>query len=314
MRKEIDIPKALAIIAVVVLHFNAFLFSQTQNITRILIIDQLVRFSVPLFVALSGYLLTEKYLTAPLNLKDFYMRRVTKLIPLYVLWSIIISVALNQGLNLWTLLFGYADYHLYFVPMIFQLYLLFPLLFFLAGKQKYLLLIAGLAIQLAAFHYLAKYSDQDQYRLFVSWIYYFILGIFFAFGKPKASWWVLLSLTIFGFILTLNNAVDSLEKGVNLIIVTKTTRAVVMIYSTGIIALALNFSEKLHRLPLAAIGQNSYLIYLAHTLFLRPIFAWIDPKASQGDAVSILLLASAGVIFSLSSGVLKKLSPLKFFR
>ncbi|MCL4397734.1 acyltransferase [Patescibacteria group bacterium] len=312
MRKEIDILKGIAILAVVFLHFNGFWFSQTKDFVSSLFFDQLVRFSVPLFIALSGYLLAGKYLSRSLSLIDFYLRRVTKLLPLYLLWSVIISLALSQPITIDSLLWGRADYQLYFVPVIFQFYLLFPLLFFLAKRQRYLLLAIGLIIQLIAFRLLGNLPDQEQYRNASIWIYYFILGIFFAFGKPKIPDFIFLIITLLGFVWMFNNALDAWQHGVNLIVVTLTSRPQVIAYSTGVIGLAIVYGEKLRRLPLVVIGKYSYLIYLCHTLFLRLIFTYLVPQISQGDTVRILILGVSGVILSLSPGILKKLPVTRY--
>ena len=327
MRKEIDILKAFAIIAVVILHFNAFFFSKTVDLNRTIFIDQLMRFCVPLFVALSGYTLAKKYLATPLTLIDFYLRRTTKLIPQYVFWSFVIFFGIQTAFNipitfnlpdlLNMLLRGQTDYHLYFVPMIFQLYLLFPIIFLLSKRFSWGILGISLAVQILTFNFFnshPQYSDQEQYRIFITWVFHFTLGIFLAFketnlSKIKLLFIPILLSIILGFAWNQIDINNSLLKNLNLIIVTKTDRLPIILYSLGIITGGILYGQKLLILPqrivnlLAFVGVQSYLIYLSHTIFLRIIFAHIAPELNQGNVYILLSFGVAGVIISLSSGL-----------
>lgn len=335
MRKEIDIFKALAMVAVIFLHFNAFLFArnafQSFAWNRTLFIDQLLRFCVPLFVALSGYTLAKKYLAVPFSLKDFYLRRTIKLLPSYIFWSLVIFITMSFAFNIHInfsiievikmLIYGQADYHLYFVPMIFQLYLLFPLIFYLTKKFNWVTLLFALGIQIISYYYYSnnpQYSDQSQYIHFVTWIYYFALGVFLAKNElVLAKIKFLPVLTIFiiigGFIWCLIDANFQISRHVDLIIVTKTARDPVILYGTGVILITILFGQKILSLPnslvnlLALLGLQSYLIYLCHTLFLRPIFSFIAPDVNQGNTLIILLGAIGGVTVTFLPGILKKL-------
>lgn len=318
MRKEIDVLKALAIIAVICLHYNAFkLTSQT------LLWDQFLRFCVPLFVALSGYALTKKYLTIPLSIKDFYLRRVTKLLPLYIFWSLIIYFALNFNLNniIKMLIYGQADYHLYYVPMIFQLYLIFPLIFYFLKNHANIVLFAALVLQLLTFYYYSQnpqFSDQEQYIHMTTWIYYFTLGIYLAATNLKPTKIVFLLIPV-GFALSLWDTHNLISQHFDLIVATKTFRPAVMIYATGIILTVIFYSKKILLLPspilkiLVFIGVQSYLIYLCHTLFLRLIFARIAPQISQGNIDVIFLFAVGGVLLCQLPWVFKKFKIFEFF-
>ncbi len=106
--------KGFAILAVVAIHvINVFIGRNPSLIN----FDQFLRFSVPLFTALSGLALAKKYLVK-LEIKNFYQSRLLKLLPLYILWSAIYWLVTRQSFPF--------EYHLYFVPMIFQAYLIFP--------------------------------------------------------------------------------------------------------------------------------------------------------------------------------------------
>lgn len=154
----IDILKAIAIIAVILIHTTSisFRFIKPENINYYLIFDQILRFSVPLFVATSGFLLAAKYLNQTLEIKEFFQKRALKLIPLYLVWTGIIYYYLHYlsaehqaQFSVFQIIFlGKADYHLYFVPMLFQLYLLFPIVLYFYRRSKILTMVVTLLIQL----------------------------------------------------------------------------------------------------------------------------------------------------------------------
>ncbi len=93
------------------------------------LVSQLARFSVPLFVVLSGYGLGK---SRRASLVSFYTRRATRVVLPYLAWSFL-SLAYRGLLSepaviAEALLKGTADYHLYFCSFIIQAYLLWPLL------------------------------------------------------------------------------------------------------------------------------------------------------------------------------------------
>jgi surface polysaccharide O-acyltransferase-like enzyme len=78
------------------------------------------------------------------------------------------------------ILFGQADYQLYFLPVIFQLYALFPLFWGLKQKPKLMFSLA-LFIQVVTFYlytWQVTSSDRLQYVLVFSWLAYFVWGIY----------------------------------------------------------------------------------------------------------------------------------------
>jgi peptidoglycan/LPS O-acetylase OafA/YrhL len=295
----IDILKGLAILAVIVIHFNGKLFSSLSLNQKnwLLSFDQVLRFSVPLFVALSGYSLTKRYSSEKIIFANFLQRRVFKIVPAYFFWSAIayLSIILfktwpgyQDSYPWWQIIFlGKADYHLYFVPMIIQLYLLFPFLLQLVKKFKVWFLAVASVFQFTWFWWVGQqikpitsmfWQDQWQYLLFVSWIGYFILGIFLALEREyRKKYWGLLGLgaLVIGLKLSTDISWKLFNEGKNYIQITRFNRPEIFLYASGAILLTLCFGEKLISLPkflfkpLEKLGQWSYSIYLIHTLPLR---------------------------------------------
>lgn len=301
--------KGLAILLVLLVHTlssfqeSVFVGFNGRWQTLAVLIDKICRFSVPLFVALSGYGLSQRYLKKPLYFGEFLRHRLWKLIPKYLLWSAIMILAVkiipswrserpSPPLSL-ILLLGYADYHLYFVPMILQLYLLFPILRFFYGRWPNLTLFLALLIQVlwfASFSYQQKLpfnwsifaADHEQYLWASNWIFYFVLGMYLpkilSFLWQKMVFWntILTASLISSYFILSMDAVNRIQQGIDPLLVLRFTQySMIAWVSLGIISLSF-FASQLKAVPrlLLWLGQKSYDLYLSHTLLLRLVFSF----------------------------------------
>lgn len=168
------------------------------------IINQFFRYCVPIFIIMSGYFLHYTDTKDKINstLLNFYIKHLKKIIIPYVIW-LAIYVIYNNRHHLSTLLT--LDYmniiltgynHLYFLVIIIQLYIIYPLLKRLFDYRKGIptLIVSGiisLYFQGGTFLYklgisilpynLIKYN----YLLLPTWLFYFVFGIYFASHKSK---------------------------------------------------------------------------------------------------------------------------------
>lgn len=367
--EQIDILRAIAITAVIIIHsisINIIPFLAFQPQLNILIaIDQLMRFSVPFFFAISGYLLAAKYLNSKLEFASFFKKRAFRLIPPYLLWSAIIYFCLNFFFHetspynfLQIIFFGRADYDLYFIPALFYTYLLFPLILFFFKKWPLLTLICSfsLSANVIIFTDLVRkgllsvpfnWTDQQQYVFPLTWIFYFVLGIFLKqqqnrrihFEQENHSFQVRksgrnsrerksseLELNGFYFYKTISPILlictipllifDSLQGYAhtgNLINATSFTRFPVLFYATAFIATALFWQEKLLLLPkiltstAAKIGAKSFSIYLFHTLVIRIVFGYYPATNLRSLFIFIVIVASLTFLTSAILGRLHRL-------
>jgi len=298
--------KGLAIWAVVLVHWLAVfpdsLYFDSSSYWWSVPFQSVVRLSVPLFLALSGYGLAKKYAQKKITWPDFLIGRLGKLLPLYVLWSIIIALTLELNPQwrimpiqpLWQqLLLGTADYQLYFVPLILQFYVLFPLFHRLKENQLQWLTVFALMCQVVialllrwswfhpGFIPIKWLDDQFQYRFLFNWWGYFLLGQVFAI--TKTSWlqkeWFKKGILLFIVASLIWATFDSralLQSTQNVIFGTSFLRVPVITFAVGGIFLALNhnlgFLPKHLASSLASCGQHSFLIFLAHTTLLRIFF------------------------------------------
>lgn len=326
-----NVIKGLAILAVVLLHILAYpygIYNSDQQIFFISL-DQLGRFCMPAFIMLSGYGLAFKYEKEKINYFEFLKKRVWKLLPLYLLWSfasilIIKSIPAwsfgNQPISLITqLLLGQADYQLYFLPVIFQLYALFPLLW-LFRKKANLLLVSALLIQITLFIFYASKvtnSDRFEYVLSLSWIAYFVFGIYLKIKEiPKLLIKLALPLGIGFFALMAFSSLTQINAGVDPLPALKFTRLVVLpfglIFNLALIVSKISSTNLLKKTLsnfLAWCGTNSYIIFLSHTIGLRIIYAIVKNQLSPSMLFSVIAAWIITIFISQKMLSEKKIKP-----
>ncbi|WP_246078994.1 acyltransferase [Paenibacillus piri] len=170
---ELDIVRAFAILAVLTIHGTSEATVElpvgSGSQALYLAINKLSNFAVPLFILLSGLVLFYRYIDdwSGKQAVAFYLKRVKQILFPYLIWSAFYYIY-NQLLFTrdqlhwsWSEFFGLlpwadASYHLYFMVIIVQFYLLFPLLVWLcrmwSGFRKGLFVL-GIAVQFAFYSY-----------------------------------------------------------------------------------------------------------------------------------------------------------------
>lgn len=330
-RTRVTLLKGVAIAAVVIIHILSSIpgyIYTTTNAAQYIFLDQLLRFSVPLFIGLSGYSLARRYQDI-VEYVPFYKRRLLRIIPLYLLWSISLWFVFNyipewntyeSPVPFWkVILLGRADYHLYFVPLIFQLYLLFPFLLNILKKYPRTVLFGALTLQSTsyiAFNYVDTLSskalfdsDQTQYSLLFSWIFYFVLGMFIAKRKLKQqdktktisfiwlAWGLSLAYLALQGQLQIFNGIDPLDA-------LKFTRLPVLPYALSSICLALLVPWETFSHPtwltkiLHTIGIFSFTIFLSHTIVLRLLFSFTYESLSISAMLLTTVVSAVAIIAS----------------
>ncbi|MFZ5628510.1 MAG: acyltransferase [Spirochaetota bacterium] len=217
-RSLTDSFKVVAAIAVVGIHATSLAetqFARQHDFVSLdflgVMVNQWARFSVPLFIYLSAYGLAKADKAQPGGLLaaygNFLWRRLPTILVPYVFFSAI-ALAMEfhsyQGpVNLlWNsiarkLITGGADYHLYFLVLLAQCYLLFPLLMYLARNAgtafRYstwlsLIVVSGLLYKGSSEILLTSMGlvHPGWHASFVIyWLPYFMLGILHAAEPPR---------------------------------------------------------------------------------------------------------------------------------
>lgn len=202
--------------------------------------NQLSRFSVPVFFILSGFGLSMKYkkdgfLISLESAGRFYIKRLYRVMLPFLFWTIVVFFALyfsnwlaewnkgpSHGMGYLAHLFLVrgADYHFYFLIIIIQLYLFFPLLFSFAEKYKkwsFVLMILLFIIHIiyaSPSYYILKNLGYER-KIFsatfsIYWVFYFYFGIYFSLNiesilkrvNTLSKWfWILLTIVLLSGVL-----------------------------------------------------------------------------------------------------------------
>jgi len=135
-----DFLKGLAIIAVIIIHISGFIIASFQDVkVGVSIMNNFLRFAVPFFFIMSGILLDPDIKG---RLKNFYSRKITRLVIPYTLCVIAVSLYWENSFIEFLKMFitGKAAVPYYFFIILFQFYLLYPLLLKIKDKKWFLLL------------------------------------------------------------------------------------------------------------------------------------------------------------------------------
>lgn len=135
----LDLLRIISAFAVILIHTNAiFLFADTESSDKILVIENLInliaRFSVPVFVMISGTFLLGN--DKNYDIGSFYKRSLIKIgipyIGIFLFWVVYSLVKLLQNKidfqSFVQSVISMSDGNLWFMPMIIGLYLLTPFL------------------------------------------------------------------------------------------------------------------------------------------------------------------------------------------
>ncbi|MCA1060819.1 acyltransferase [Rossellomorea aquimaris] len=320
---EIHFLRAIACLLVVLVHVSGSYFHQQgQHFNEYtLFINQISRFGTPMFSLISAFLLTYQIRKKGFNLRRFVSSRFTKIGLPFLFWSIfyLLFMYLLNGENpfkfgikpfLVNFAFGNSAYHLYFMSIVFQFYLLFLFLQRFRSKLSWTVLMS-IAVMINI--YFLNWFSPDQadgiwrvmltQRAFLpNWIFYFIFGGFLAYyWEPLLSFSkkskVFLSIAALFIILgavweyKLNGSISS----------NRTTNIINLpILTLFVMGIGSNITDlKWVNGFFAKIGTFSMAIYLVHPFVLfifqeiAPAFVW---KTSFFPIVFGVILATTILI------------------
>lgn len=201
--REFDILRGLAIIFVVIIHTFGLVYHFNEGLDYLLTygtIFTIAQSAVPIFLFISGYFLRFKYMNER-SLKSIFRSRIKKIIPPYILFSVIYILYNNwkyqQNISvlegLYKVLSFSAEFHFWFLGLIVFFYLFFPLINICFERiNKIKVLIGSFIFQLAwiileIYIYNEFLFNPDlqiiiffgKYSIF-SYIFYFVLGMYTA--------------------------------------------------------------------------------------------------------------------------------------
>lgn len=324
---ELDILRGIAFLAVVLQHSLAGFIYEPQlkmyeGITSALMLNA-IRFAVPLFVVLTGFSLYysdkgEGYLT-------FIKKRFKQIILPYLLWTVIYDIFMffingmkTQSIDgvlleyLKYVFTGTASYHLWYMVMIIQFYLVSPFFKVFLNKnysklRNNLALIGFFIVHLLLIYWynfkagslyeassgalreVLVYRD----RVFIMWMFYFVLGAYFSIyidevkkilSKAKYIFLVLFIGSLSYVMFKMINSASFNEQGgytinhfigspLNYIMFPLLLTSIIVLYPLSEFILKKNGRLKE---SLINIGKYSFGAYLAHALILHYINAGLS--------------------------------------
>ena len=313
-----DFIRAAAALSIIAIHITA---NYVYVSRAAYYINQLVRFAVPIFILISGLLLFASN-TDYKGVRGYFAflgKRLKRIFIPYIIWSfiyIIYSLRSDLG-SIWfdkgaflldsarKLLYGSAHAHLYFVIIMIQLYLLFPLLSYLMKRWCRLVLalsfLVTLYYQTGVYLYLMglvkfPYFLLPNYMFFPTWIFYFVFGMYFTtrmeFWKSKLQGKILPVSAVWAasFVLLLIDSkfTDTFSSSMKPSIMLYCITTFMLMYSVFLL-----LRDKSYTLlkGLDWLSAQSYFIYLGHLLVLITI-----TFISRRLGISGLLQGSPGML------------------
>ncbi len=290
--KSIDFLRIFAILGVLLIHtttrtleasnFDLIGFSWT------LFLNQAVRFAVPLFFIISGFVLEVSWRDE--SYWKFIKRRFSKILIPYIFWSLIYYFFVynqNHDNIAKVLLTGNASYQLYFIPSLCVFYLIFPFLhkYYKLISNKFILIF--LAVSQLYFQYrdyYVRYLDfDDPFRIVILAYFFFIIGIVAARSKEKINlfvhkWkYVLVPLAVANCIYVFwEGKVRYLTTG-NYLSYYSQWRPSVFIYTflMGLTLFRLFNKTKFQTFIIEKLSKISFLVFFNHVIFLEITWRFI---------------------------------------
>ena len=328
MQKEyINHLRVIAIIAVITIHVTAeffFKFGEINDTTWWVanILNASSRFAVPLFVMISGAVILGK----EMSVKQFYTKRASRLLPPFVLWSLIyIGFDFFKGVDMttmiWNLKIGYFSKgktggHLWYLSMFICLMLFAPFINqYINGikpnsSDLFILLSVSFIFftlnTIASLTQVIKDINITWYKQFPWYISYFILGYYL----DKTSYKI--NLKSFFFITILIITIGSITNFLSTIHLHKisdslflnNTGMLVFIMSSTIFIYAKNNTTHTSK-AILTLSDLSFEIYLIHPIFIYILVKNI-PTPYLLHTVTIPILIIATLLLSLTSIIFYK--------
>lgn len=317
---EIHILRACACLMLLMVHVTAQ-FYQVNNHEHhwfTFFFNQICRFGSPIFVVISGFLLFYQVKRKGFSPKNFLYSRTTKIVLPFLFWSafyllfdrLIYGSTSYDGIKhflIENIYKGNGYYHLWFISVVVQLYLLFPFLQkVLNGFTSW---IIGLAVSFVVSAFFIQWFQPTMLpyghylieKTFVlHWIFYFILGGFLAYYWTEIKQWCQQHSKWFVFFVCFVLVETVWEY---YLIGSVPSKSFGNLFKTPILVLAcfalypkLVYRKRLQSL-LIIVGKYSMGIYLLHPLLLHvplPMFMW-TPQAIFINFIFYLTLTLIGV-------------------
>ena len=280
-----DVLRGLAIIGVVAIHSSTTGFQfeyHSFNFNFTVVWRNLLNFSVPLFLAISGYFLAKKKIESLDDYLAFIKKYIARVYIPFFIWS-------SAWFCLAVLIYGkpiiYEIMKLvsfqssgpyYFIALIIQYYLLLPILSRLANIKGLAICIAISIIMTGIIFYLRYYNNIELPLIiyagnFGTWIMFFVLGLYLAIGSKEQNTIpnkVLIAFILIFFMLSCIESYAIFFSFPQAGSMASAVRVFPFLYSFTLIIFLFKNANLIQSRILASIGKISFGIYLIHMFAL----------------------------------------------
>lgn len=290
--KALDSLRVIAISAVVLVHTTTRTIETTRDNLRgfpwTLFLNQIGRFSVPLFFIVSGFALELNY-DYHTNYFSYLKKRLTRVLIPFIFWSLIYYYFVYTGNhdNLWyVFLTGNASYQLYFIPTLIIFYLAFPFLHriynLLANKWVFILLTGLEIFLLYKDYYVKEFNYPDPVHIALLAYIYFIAGMIAARNKEKIisfvkNWKYIIATVTFasGIYVFYEGLTKFLATG-NYLTFYSTWRPSTQVYSAAFALIVYYLFDKSHlQFSIAKkLSNMSFFVFFVHVIVLEEVWKY----------------------------------------
>jgi len=295
-----DFIKGISIIGVVLIHIAYFYydfnnygnFSFYQNY-----IIKIFRFAVPFFIISSGFLLSLKNFSKN-SLFDFYKNKLLRIIVPYFIFCLLIFLLKNNNFNALNFfkefITGNVSTPYYFISVLFQLYIIYPLVIFLFNKfNKLKILIISFFISFLSSLFLYKFNSLI---FFAPYLIYFVFGIYLKYAILNTNILEIIQskkfikfnifIVIFYLLLGLIGLKDHYSN-------------FQFAYSIALFLIIFAYRNKIENKfkIISHLGKNSLYIFLSHFFIMEFIFNLIKNKFNL--KIEFILFAFLSIVFGI---------------
>ncbi len=279
----LDYLRVIACFSVIFVHVSAIgivsFESGSMYHKGIIFLNRLFKYTTPVFLFLSGITSFYSYRIKEYKYLDFLKRRLKTVIFPFIIWSCIYySVLVYSGSYNFNILYfiknlilGNMNYHLYFIPILLQMYFLSGIINFLFKKiNNNIILFSALIINILSMEMSFLFSD----RIFMKYIFFYILGVYFtkeAFNFLKFSKKYFRPMVFIFLMSTLFYSVFYYYSRYDLMNYAWLIFSVSGIFFLFEISIKLERNNTVSKLIVRKLSKSTYYIYLSHPLILSGI-------------------------------------------
>lgn len=295
-----DFIKGLAIIGVVFAHIAYFYYDFNSYGNFAIYQSYLVkilRCVVPFFIISSGFLLSIKDFSKK-SLLSFYKNKFIRLIIPYFVFCLIIFLLKNDNFNVLNFLKEFASGNIsipyYFMSVLLQLYIIYPVIIFLFNKfDKLKILLISFLISFFSSLFLYKL---DSFTFFMPYLIYFTFGIYFKYAITKTN---IISIIESKKFINFNIFIIVLYLLFGLVGLKDHYSNFQFAYSISLFLIVFAYRKQIENKFkfISYLGKSSLYIFLSHFFIMEIIFSLIKNKFNL--KIEFILFTILSIIFGI---------------